>query len=242
MGMALKDFDVVYFVKNTGKNEELRYSLRSIEENFSYRHVWFYGGCPSGIKPDFYAKEAQIGSTKWEKVRNMIAHACMNEDITESFWLFNDDFFVLRPMGEVAETYYDGTLISKAEEVEARHGGERSEWTNNLRQLRRRLQEAGKPELNYAVHMPMLINREKALEVMDRFEDELMFRALYGNYWELGGQNIADPKLSNERNPELLQTVTTAPVVSTSDISFDGGDIGRWLRDRFPVKSRFEVE
>ena len=46
-------YDVVYFVKDTKENEELRYSLRTLK-NFPHAKVWFYGGCPEGLKPDHH--------------------------------------------------------------------------------------------------------------------------------------------------------------------------------------------
>lgn len=234
-------YDVVYFVKNMPHNEELRYSLRSVEENLKYRKLWIYGGLPLGIRPDARVKISQTQPTKWERVRNMLYEACQNDGITEDFWLFNDDFFILTPMAENMPAQYDGTLTSKIDEIEASHNGEQTEWTSNLRRLRERLREAGKPELNYAVHKPMLINRKKMLEVLDKYPDEPMSRALYGNYWELGGVNSEDTKLTLMRNRELAQNLKKWQFVSTSDESFAGGDIGRWLRDRFPYKSRFEV-
>lgn len=42
-------YDVVYFVKDTERNEELKYSLRSLEQNWKYNKVWFCGGCPSDL-------------------------------------------------------------------------------------------------------------------------------------------------------------------------------------------------
>ena len=41
--------DIVYFVKDTDTNEELRYSLRSLA-NFPHGKVWFYGGRKSKNK------------------------------------------------------------------------------------------------------------------------------------------------------------------------------------------------
>ena len=35
--------DIVYFVKDTAANEELRYSLRSVCENFSFRNSGICG-------------------------------------------------------------------------------------------------------------------------------------------------------------------------------------------------------
>ena len=62
--------DIVYFVKDTKINEELRYSLRSLK-NFPHGKVWFYGGCPEGLKPDYHIKIEQDQPTKWANIFKM---------------------------------------------------------------------------------------------------------------------------------------------------------------------------
>ena len=136
---------------------------------------------------------------------------------------------------------YDGTLRGKIDEVEARHMGEHTDWTNRLRHLEQLLLDAGKPTLNYAVHKPLLVNRKKMKEVLLKYPDEPMSRALYGNYWEIGGADSYDTKLTKTKNQSLGVNLTNWDFVSTSDGSFRNGDIGKWLRQRFSSPSRFEV-
>ena len=42
----MKKYDVVYILKNDVKPDEIRYSLRSIEQNLEHGNVWFFGGIP----------------------------------------------------------------------------------------------------------------------------------------------------------------------------------------------------
>lgn len=233
------DYDIVYFVKNTPHNEELKYSLRSVEQNWFYKDVWFYGGCPKDLEPDCYVKAVQNAPTKWENVRNMMLEVCQNDEITEDFWLFNDDFFILRPIKEF-EPRYDGTLTNKIQEIRDKHHGEDSEWSKNLGKLQKLLKKHGKPEFCYAIHEPMLINRKKMLEVLKMFPNEPMQRALYGNWWEIGGEQEADPKYDFPEPKDLPEKLKKHDIVSTSDDSFRSGYIGKWLRDKFQNKSRFE--
>lgn len=234
-------YDIVYFLKVGTRNEELRYSLRSVEKYVPHRKVWFYGGKPEGIRPDGYVHCAQREMTKWERVRGMMHQACQNDEITEDFWLFNDDFFILKPLLEDAPAPYDGTLTSKADEVDKRHHGEPGEWTTNLRRLRDLLKENNRPELNYAVHKPLLVNRRKMLAVLDKFPREPMLRALYGNYYELGGVDSPDMKVTGLATKDIDAKMAATDCVSTSDESFRNGQIGKWLRDKFNTESRFEI-
>lgn len=231
-------WDIVYFLKEAPQNEELRYSLRSVEKNWQFNKVWFYGGCPDGIKPDHHVHINQTEESKWERVRNMLYKACQNDDITESFWLFNDDFFILQPTPETMAPQYNGTLERQIERVENRHNGLVMDYTQRLRHLQKTLVRAGKPTLNYSVHKPILINRKKMLEVLDKFPDEPMSRALYANYWGVGGEDSSDNKVMVTQFD--MYRVARWRFVSTSDDSFNFGNIGNYIRNLFTTKSRFE--
>ena len=108
--------DIVYFVKETKENEELRYSLRSLS-NFPHGKVWFYGGCPDGLNPDFHVPVKQDKDNKWKNVSMMLDMACNNQDITKEFWLFNDDFFIMEKI-EHPKNYYRGDLYKRIVQLE----------------------------------------------------------------------------------------------------------------------------
>lgn len=235
------DYDIVYFVKDEPRNEELRYSLRSVEENWKYRDVWFYGGCPEGLKPDKHVQVEQNGATKFENVRNMMKLVCMNDEITEDFWLFNDDFFILKPMPEKYPPQYNGTLYERIVNIENRQGLMATAYTKELRNLAKTLKKAKKGCLNYAVHKPMLINRKKMLEVLRQFPTEPMVRALYGNYYEIGGEDKHDMKVAMVDFEKMDMVAEKWEFLSTSDESFERGTAGRFIRERFKNMSRFEV-
>lgn len=223
--------DIVYFVKEAPLNEELVYSLRSVEANFPHGKVWIYGGLPKNIKPDEYVYQHQVGM-KWERVRNMVFQACLNNAITEDFWIFNDDFFVMKPV-ENPQNYYDRTLEKRADEIEERNG--RSIYTMRLRSLANLLKSEGFETKNYAVHLPMLINRKKMLEVLDKYPRQAMFRALYGNFWNIGGTEHGDVKIKGDApldcmNPDFL---------SSSDLTWIR-PVGAYVRKQFTEPSRFE--
>ena len=229
--------DIVYFVKESDTNEELRYSLRSLE-NWPYRYVWFCGGCPSYLRPDKRFKVTQNGLNKWENVRNSIRLVCENEDISENFWLFNDDFYILKPFTTDAPQY-DGELADYAETIKRRNNGSDSQYTLRIKTTISALKKAGRTTFNYEVHKPMLINRKKALEILDKFPDVPGFRSLYGNYYQIGGINRRDMKIAAlSYNTDAIDDWD---FLSSSDDSFKNGGVGRYIRDKFKRKSRFEL-
>lgn len=191
------------------------------------------------LKPDHHVPVVQSQPSKWERVRNMMLLVCQNDQITEDFWLFNDDFFVLKPVPEDMPAYYNGSIYRQIVRVEDRHGMTSNDYTRRLRHLAQTLERAGRECLNYGVHKPMLINRKKMLEVLRMFPDEPMNRALYGNYWRIGGVRRKDMKI-RVTDFNMAKVDQEWEFVSTSDESFSNGNVGRYLRDKFKERSRFE--
>lgn len=223
--------DIVYFVKDTDTDEELRYSLRSLK-NFPHDKVWFYGGCPKGLKPDHHVYVKQDQPTKWANIFKMFKLACVNDKISKDFWLFNDDFFVMKPV-KSGPDYYNGSLYKRVVTLEDTHKG----FTPYSQQLRYTLQELdsmGCDTLNYALHVPMKINRKKAQELVN-IMDGPMIRCVYGNYFKVGGTEHSDVKIDS-----LDKRYKDSDYLSTNDKSFTHGVVGQQIREIFNNKCKYE--
>lgn len=229
--------DVVYFVKNAPHNEELRYSLRSLAQNFPCGKVWIFGFCPYELNTDRIVNIEQDQPTKWENVRKLMRKACETDELTPDFWLFNDDFFIMEPTAELPPLY-NGDIRDHIVTIENRHGGMTTLYTQRLRHLVKTLEKAGLGTKNYALHKPMLINRAKMLQTLDQFPDEPMMRALYGNHHNLGGENTKDCKLAAGLRPNIEDV----PIISTDDYAFMHTSVGDWIRAKFPNRSKYEVD
>ena len=224
--------DVVYILREGIEGEELRYSLRSLK-NLPHDKVWFFGGEPDGLVPDEQVTLMQKGISNWEKVCWTIAQVCNNQAVSENFYLFNDDFFVMKPVKKLPQ-YYDGTLIKRIDQLKMRTGGG-SLYSFELEKVRETLMDEGKKTYNYAVHVPMVINKDKAVEVLRKFPRIAMFRTLYGNYWDIGGRQMADVKITDSRQPNK-----NATFLSTSDHSFEKCAVGEYIRSKFSEKCEYE--
>ena len=229
----MRRYDVVYILRADAGPDELRYSLRSIEENMTHGKVWFFCGCPDGIVPDVHVRMVQTGVSKWEKVRNTLIRVCSNEEITDKFWLFNDDFYVLQRMTKTTPLHR-GELRDHVKGIEQRHGRP-SGYTRRLKLCEKRLREVGLPTLDYALHVPMLIDKAKGLETLQMFPDCPMFRSLYGNYAQIGGELSEDVKTVD---PDKI-IPEDAMFFSTSNKSF-AGRVREQLEQRFPEPCRYE--
>jgi hypothetical protein len=109
-------------------------------------------------------------------------------------------------------------------------------YATRLLRAKTLLEEDSFATFNYAVHMPMLINKKKAFETIKHFRKSAMFRSLYGNMWEVGGINRPDVKIFNvDEAPD-----PESDMLSTSDLSFQEGLVGEFIRSRFPEPCRYE--
>ena len=223
--------DVVYILKEDVKPDELRYSLRSVGNNFPHGRIWFFCGCPKGIQPDVFVPFKQKGETKWKKATSTYRKIC-ESDVTDDFWMFNDDFFIMEQITELPYMYR-GTLQERIDDLRERRGN--SSYCQNLEGAKNELESLGYDSLDYALHVPMLINKTKALETLNTFKSP-MFRSLYGNYAKVGGIEADDVKIYSAGLPKQGQAL-----LSTSDASFRYGQVGRLIRDRFTEPSRWET-
>lgn len=234
--MKLKDMDIVYVVKDSAYNDELKYSLRSVEKNFPHNRVWFYGGKPIGMHPDKQVIINQVWRTKWDNVRNMMRAIADNDEITEDFVLFNDDFFVMKPIKKLPP-YKWKSMESLCKWVESRNGEKASGYTKNIRAVARELEEFQFPTDNYVLHLPMVFNRKKLLNALDVFPETKSPRSVYGNmYLTKRAKTHKDVKIFRAREIPPVDT----DFISTEDYAFKNGKVGEYIKKRFPEKSRWE--
>lgn len=230
--MDTADLDIVYFVKDRMYNEELRYSLRSVDTNMPHKRVWIFGGCPINIVPDIRVRVDQVGKTKWDRVRNMYKMVCENKEITDDFIMFNDDFFVMQPTDHLDPMY----RCSLKEHIKILESHKPSAYSKLLRDCRETL--TGEP-LSYELHIPFIFNKKKMLKMLNSFPSQHCTRTMYGNIYKIKGERSNDPKIFNSKpafdykNSQFLST--DDPVININN------DIWRWLQKQFPKKSRFEV-
>ena len=230
-----KNLDVVYFCR-PGSNEELRYSLRSVEKNLAHRLVWIYGGKPNSIEPDRFVQREPAGKTKWDRVRTMFRDVCLNDDITDDFILMNDDFFVMKKTAKL-EAYHRSSLYEHIVRHEQKYNDRVNQYTLQLRKAVRALQDANLPTLSYELHVPMIMNKQKLLEVMGAFPNIHCTRSLYGNYVGLESIQLDDVKVYDKHQPFDKR----GRFLSSDDDSWEVSDAGKWIREKFNEKGGFEL-
>lgn len=222
--------DVVYLCR-AGDNEEIRYSLRSLA-NLPHGRVWLFGDAPLWYRGRLVQTD-QSGS-KYENAGGALETACRCADVSSRFVLMNDDFYLMRPVDAVPVAHR-GTLREVHDFYAREHPASR--YTAHLAATLDLLESLGHPEpLCYELHMPMVVERDRAAALLERYDfTSYLFRSVYGNLLELGGERLEDCKVYGKADP-----VPQGAFASSVDGAFAG--MLPVLRYLFPDPCELERE
>lgn len=239
--------DVVYVVKAEGDNDELRYSLRTLQ-NIPHGKVWLVGHRPRWAVNVEHLPTRNHLPTKYQNSTANLLTACTHDDVADEVIYMNDDFFILRPLDRIPHLhmgpvenrvrYYD----TKYERRPGRYRAGAGRYRDGMVQTADLLRSWGVADvLSYEVHAPMLIDRRKMAEAINRAAREtrivaLHKRTLYGNLYRVGGELVKDVKV-------LTSTHTWSErqrFVSTSNQSWKSGSVGKRIRRLFAEPSAYE--
>jgi hypothetical protein len=228
--------DLVYICRD-GENEELRYSIRSAVKNLAHDKIWVVGG-----KPDWYIGNhisVDQEKDKYENARNNLKAIVKSENISESFILMNDDFYILNKVSTVPYMHAK-TLNDKIENRDDKFSG--NSYMNILRRtLPIIYNKVDGPVLDYELHVPMVMEKKK-LSLILRYKG--LWRSVYGNIFNVGGIEITDVKVYGESSifypTSYDMNNLKYDYISSNDDSFD--IVRETILDkRFNSKSIYEA-
>ena len=161
-----EQYDLVYILKPSEKNWDLRYSLRSVEKFCKYRNIWFVGYKPTWAQNVKYIQTIQ-NKDKWKNSVLNYRKACESPQISENFILMNDDFFALEPIIDWKENL-NVCLGTLSQEVEAyKDNPKKSKWRWAFDYAQELLDTLNcKTNWNYESHLPIIINKENFLKML----------------------------------------------------------------------------
>lgn len=233
--------DVVYIYKQQKNEEELRYSIRSVCKNFSHRNIYvFCDKRPRWANENLKCILVESKNDKYYDVNNKLIKVCNTEEISDNFWLFNDDFFILKRMYDNQRNMFDGFLSDKIEHLCSRKNVD----VNYLQRLAVledycfTLYE--KYPLNFELHRPFRYNKQLLKEVLSKDIKCVGRNSLYSAYVE--GKSNA-PKVAYGQDYKIYglndKIDITKDVVSSSNLAFVG-QAGKIIRQMFPERSEYE--
>lgn len=229
--------DIVYIVRSGEQNEELRYSLRSLE-NIPHSQVHISGFSPSWITSAVNKIPVAAHSNKYRSAEQNLQAAIDSADVSDPFLLFNDDFFLLKKMKQIP-VLHRGLLSEVIDYYQKKHSGE---YLQGMQHALKLLQSLGveEPLYSYEMHSPLLVKKRAMEEVLALRQKQNCYhlRTVYGNLEKIGGSKSEDVKVY--RKSVDTSTWTKRRMLSTSDMVWAYSKVGRYVRDLFPVPSQYE--
>lgn len=233
--------DVVYLLGPDSKwqNNELRFSLRSLDKHMTwYRNIYV-----AGVNPGFLSNKVihlpmrEWGNNKEERIKNKILNICTHPDISDDFLLMMDDVFFLEPLRADRMPYYYQGEISQ---FYKRPG----HYKTALDNTQMALSVAGLPTRYFDVHVPIIYNKTRfrqAMNLVDWDQPEgYVVHSLYCNYLRLQGEPHTDVKLATQLSFEAIATqLARLPMFSIDDASI-GDALHAFLLYHFPQPCQFE--
>ena len=245
--------DILYVIGQGSRweNNELRYSLRSIEKNCKgVGRIFIAGYCPDFIdksKVIFVPVEDQVEhDCKHKRILNCIEQVVENYDISDNFLYSSDDHFYVLP------TDFDNyPFFRKSMELPDSYDG--GSYTKSLYSTRLVLEAAGCTAYNFAWHGNTHFNKTLFLEpqfAAMRRMSYLMERGcepsiLMLNYWYTKRPfeitDRGDRKFATDTPKDvLLADVKTRECVSCASDT-KNAYIRTYLAQTFPDKSKYEL-
>ena len=235
-------YPVVYYYKeDASKGEDLRYSIRSVVKNFPYSKIILLGDKPKWFHESeefiYIPSEAKrtsswtIGWVPFQHMLTLLKHADF-----EDFILFNDDFFVTKPIKEFQDLYrLDSDYDMRAKVNRIYHKRTQRSLTYT------------KSKKYFNLHCPMRFKISHLREYMDWWlkspVKDLDFRTLYGNmyiddYPNLKG--VEDFKSSYIRKDLLDPMLREYYSTSSMDFLKPFSNVAKRLVDMFPEPTKCE--
>lgn len=208
-------------------NNELRYSLRSLEKNCKVDGVTIVGNCPRWLKNVQHVPFNPVDGSKINREYTALLGALPY--VPNEFIFMNDDFYVMEKMDEI-RLYHQGTLRQMIKWAQMDNPLSDDLYTVARQSTLDTLQEFCREPMDYDVHTPMPLLRDAVYNCasMYTFWDNLQFRTIYGNVICAGqGEQIQDVK--DVWGKPFFSTETTVPETTRAK-----------LAEAFPDPSEFE--
>lgn len=229
--------DLLYILGKGSKweNNELRYSLRSIEKHLSgVGSVYLIGEKPEWIKNVHHIPfEDKKAVCKQSNIMRKIYEGTKQSGLSSDFIFMNDDHYLLQNF-DVSEMkfWYDGLMSEKFK---------RCNYVKYANCIGHVIDEVG--DGNYFdVHTPIVYNRTLFRDVMDRFdwsmENTYVIKSLYCNWLGIPGEYLKDNKTDFHEWKAGVKHNEDKLWYSSPEVA--GSGVQNYLAKTFPEKSGFE--
>lgn len=225
------------YICRSGPNQELRYSLRSVDAFYPDADVWIVGGKPEWYIGNYIEVEQQ--DDPFENVRSSLDKIVNDSRIPNDIIIMNDDFFFVRHV-ETFAPYISGTLRDKIKHN--LDNGITTSYVRRLERLNTHCKRYTDNPLDFDIHVPIHVKKNNLSLILD---DNVMWRSNYGNrFIDPGSTVVMDDVKVYPRGSYFFKSYDYLskryPFFSTQDSTFVRVH-AKMLRGMFPARSKFEA-
>lgn len=231
--------DILYPLKRTRDNKELKYSLRSLQ-NIKHDKVFIIGDLPDFPIVNINYIYSNTLDSRYETTTNHIKTACQCKDISDDFILMNDDFYFLKST-TLEDLNVDRGLLKEVVKFYHKNHNPLTRYDRLVEQTYLHYKEIGQNEpRSFELHCPMIINKKKFLSILPMFSSEALHcckRTIYGNKFIENSKSMEDVKILSNQAVDFNK-YDSMQFISTSRAMFSV--IEPYLKQKFPDKSIYE--
>lgn len=233
--------DVVYPLGRGSRfnNDELRYSLRSVDKHLNnVRNVYIVGELPDWITGVIHVA-AQDVDQKETNIMRKVRLACEVPSVSDTFLFMNDDHFFTQDVDAEAYPYYYHGMLSETISKRNKNQSYRNSLYNAMLALH------GKQQKHFDIHCPIRYEKKKFIEVADGYNWHVPFgmvvKSIYVNHHDIEGERMSDFK---PKHPAVYHTFKEAikarHIFSIGDETVSP-DLWRLMNELYPNKSKYEL-
>ncbi|NQU87033.1 MAG: hypothetical protein HQ541_14855 [Mariniphaga sp.] len=248
--MENNKIDVVYVLGNGSKwdNNEIRFSLRSIEKNLLYfRNVYIVGSLPTFLTNVIHVPAKDIFDPNVNTDGNIITkvlEACKQEGLSKKFLFINDDHLVLKPIeARKIPPYHKGNMVEFPDRY-----WKLNYWRKRLQLTKEILLEKKHTTFHFDCHTPVVFDKKVFPIIFKRFNYKenigYTMKSIYGNVVFRTGKLLSGQKKTIFRNYSLKQInirLKDSLLMSFNDQGLNSA-LKYWLIRNFPDKSKYEKD
>jgi hypothetical protein len=235
--------DVVYVLGKGSPwdNNELRYSLRSLEKHVSeYRNIYIIGECPSFLQNIIHIPYDDEHPEKDTRIALKILDACHQKDISEQFLFMNDDHFITKSFNAIQLPFFHkGIIATEMNLPELNYN-----YKQTLLNTNSALIERGYPAYNFDTHTPIIYNKKIFPIIFNLYNWNLKYsyavKSIYCNTLGLFGKYMDDCKILKRHDYSTLESLTSDKQFFSISDSAIGDSLEKLLNTLFPNKSKYE--
>ncbi len=238
--------DIVYPIGNGSRwdNNELRYSLRSVQKYLSnVGRVHIVGELPDFIHAVNYIPFQDIHRWKETRIALKILKACQADYIGENFLFMNDDHFLLRPFDAEAFPYFMKETIATTAQNRRFNDAYRKSLVNSYMALTKN----NFLTHNFDVHCPIIYNKKQFSAMMAMYDwDEtnysFIIKSMYCNTFGIPGVPCSDLKINNPLDHcQLTDIIRGREFFSIGDRAVNS-DLLMLMENLYPEPSIYEKQ